>query len=168
MKLRNKDDGRTREFGIDETNSFPYYLRDELGNTFRAKTLKEIADKWEDYEEPKESKYLYVIDPNRVSNIRKIYKEDEPDWCEQALELGIGFETVGEAEKAVEKLKAWQRLEDKGFRFEGIKEDYTRILQSQVPFRTGKRYLQFNKSEDKDWMKENWKDLDLLFSGGEE
>jgi hypothetical protein len=31
--------------------------------------------------------------------------------------LGNYFETKEEAEKAVEKLKAWKRLKDKGFRF---------------------------------------------------
>lgn len=87
------------------------------------------------------------------------------DYADRLNEIGNYFETKEEAEKAVEKLKAIKRLKDKGFKFEGIKEDYTRILQSQDPFRTGKRYLQFNKSEDEEWMKENWKDLDLLFGG---
>lgn len=32
-------------------------------------------------------------------------------------EIGNCFDTIEEAEKAVEKLKAWKRLKDKGFRF---------------------------------------------------
>lgn len=32
-------------------------------------------------------------------------------------EIGIYFETEEEAEKAVEKLKAWKRLKDKGFKW---------------------------------------------------
>jgi hypothetical protein len=32
-------------------------------------------------------------------------------------QIGNYFETKEEAEKAVEKLKAWKRLKDKGFRF---------------------------------------------------
>lgn len=116
MKLRNKDDGRVREFGIDETKSFPYYLRDELGNTYRTKTLKEIADKWEEIEEPKEywtisgAGYLWTTEhmsPDTINDLRRI---------------GNLFETKEEAEKVVEKLKAFKRLKDKGFRF----KDYTR------------------------------------------
>lgn len=34
-------------------------------------------------------------------------------------EIGNCFDTIEEAEKAVEKLKAWKRLKDKGFRFNG-------------------------------------------------
>lgn len=79
--------------------------------------------------------------------------------------IGVFTDSEEDAKKAVEKLKAWKRLKDKGFRFEGIKEDY--IGSSKSFMRKGERYLHFNKSEDDDWLKENWKDLNLLF-GGEE
>lgn len=112
MKLRNKDDGRVREFGIDETKSFPYYLRDELGNTYWAKTLKEIADKWEDYEEPKE--YWYIDIDGEINS-----GDMEDDTVKDMEKIGNYFETKEEAELAVRKLKAWKRLKDKGFRFDG-------------------------------------------------
>lgn len=125
------------------------------------KSLEDLCEDWEDYEEPKEH---WAIDqfgePINVSGLSRLQ-------LEKLHRLGNDFPSEKATMQAIEKLKAWKRLKNKGFKFEGIKEDYTRILQSQAPFRTGKRYLQFNKSEDEDWMKENWKDLDLLF-GGEE
>lgn len=42
-------------------------------------------------------------------------------------EIGNYFETKEEAEKAVEKLKAWKRLKDKGFKFCGIDGDCIRF-----------------------------------------
>jgi hypothetical protein len=154
MKLRNKKTGE-----IYELNEFCLY--DDKGFAKRPflKTLAELNEDWEDYEEPKV--IYYISWDGMVLN-----SADRTGW-KNAKQIGNYFETKEEAEKAVEKLKAWKRLKDKGFGFEGIKEDFTRILQSQEPFRTGKRYLQFNKSEDEEWMKENWEDLDLLF-GGEE
>lgn len=120
-----------------------------------------LEDWFEEIEEPKEH-FVITCDGKIITTAEEFTAIDE---CK---EIGNYFETEEEAELALRKLKAWKRLKDKGFRFEGIKEDYTRILQSQTPFRTGKRYLQFNKSEDKDWMKENWEDLDLLFSQEDE
>lgn len=151
MKLRNKDDGRIREFGIDETKSFPYYLRDELGNTYWAKTFKEIADKWEDLEEPK--KY-YVINPVDWAEVigEVEYRNDSTDKINK--EIGNYFETKEEAEKAVEKLKAFKRLKDKGFRFKGYTDDSGDLFSCQV----------IRCSFD-DFGKESRNDLDLLFGG---
>ena len=41
------------------------------------------------------------------------------DRVQKDKEIGNYFETVEEAEQAVEKLKAWKRLRDKEFRFIG-------------------------------------------------
>lgn len=41
------------------------------------------------------------------------------DWQDTMKQIGNYFKTKEEAEKAVEKLKAWKRLKDKGFRFTG-------------------------------------------------
>ena len=66
--------------------------------------------------------------------------------------IGNYFETREEAEKAVEKLKAWKRLKDKGFRFDcwygGSKDIAFSIPQEIIDKPTAK-------------------DLDLFF-GGEE
>lgn len=50
---------------------------------------------------------------NGMTDSENLYIED----CQ--LEIGNYFKTKEEADKAVEKLKAWKRLKDKGFRFDG-------------------------------------------------
>lgn len=119
MKLRNKkteeivrveflsnwqtDDGT--EIGFRECNT---------NNVYSYGSLAELNEEWEDYEEPKE---YYVINPvDWKEVIGKIeYRNDNTDKINR--EIGNYFETREEAELAVEKLKAWQRLKDKGFRF---------------------------------------------------
>ena len=147
MKLRNKKTGEIWDIGKVLTNDCPAY-----------ESLKQINEDWEDCEEPEGWWFIgRDYEPHATNLTLRNLEADR--------QIGNYFETKEEVEKAVEKLMAWKRLKDKGFKFEGIKEDYTRFLQSQEPFRTGKRYLQFNKSEDEEWMEENWKDLDLIFGG---
>lgn len=153
MKVKNKKTGEIRE--IKEIL---------IDGMFNVNSLAELNEEWE---ESKELSYWYIDNNGDILFSDLDGDQLWEDLAEERKAIGNYFEAKEEAEKAVKKLTAWKRLKDKGFRFEGIKEDYTRILQSQEPFRTGKRYLQFNKSEDEDWMKENWDALDLLF-GGEE
>lgn len=79
----------------------------------------EIAEEWEDYEEPKE---YWTIDRSEKGGLF-VHKVAElamlPEWVECDEEYGIRFETEEEAEKAVEKLKAWERLKDIGCDFNG-------------------------------------------------
>lgn len=85
----------------------------------------------------------------------------------QRKQIGNYFETKEEAEKAVEKLKAWKRLKDKGFK----------IINYNCPFRE----LYFEVDEEKFFdasgvlseeiravSEETEEDLTLLFDGGEE
>lgn len=171
MKLKNKKTGEIGLVHCDATmfsNKIGVFIDNnhiDLRNPYKIYTsLAELNEEWEDYEEPKVGFIIDLMEEDCISADDSGYEDSD---VERAKELGIWFESEEEAERAVEKLKAWKRLKDKGFKFEGIKEDFTRILQ-QNPFRTGKRYLQFNKSEDEDWMKENWNDLDLLFGEEEE
>ena len=99
MKLKNKKTGEIRE------------LPDGF---FCGDNLKKICEEWEDYEE---DELLYVVSAEHRSGYQCVLKEVYPEICEVAKELGIGFETEKECQKAVEKLKAWKRLKDKGFRF---------------------------------------------------
>lgn len=68
------------------------------------KSLEDLCEEWEDVQE--ESK----------STIKDV-------WFNSTIADGhfveIDFISDEEAERAVEKLKAWKRLKDKGFRFEG-------------------------------------------------
>ena len=128
----------------------------EQGYTkFYYDNLTDLYDNWKDYEGPKEGPKESALDLMILTLANFI--ENEPDEDKVDLE---------DCKRMLEKLKAWTRLEKKGFEFEGIKQDYTRFNQ-QEPMRTGRKYLQFNKSEDKEWLKENWKDLYLLFGGKE-
>lgn len=71
-------------------------------------------------------------------------------------EIGNCFDTIEEAEKAVEKLKAWKRLKDNGFNFIG------------KTYETDKRFGSiFYKVDEDTYSEDIINELDLLF-GGEE
>jgi len=74
-------------------------------------SLAELNAEWEDYEEPKE--YWYLSGRGEVRCI----EDDGVKFDKDHKEIGNYFETKEEAEQAVEKLKAWKRLKDKGFKF---------------------------------------------------
>ena len=138
MKLRNKKTGEINlgDLHLDDFNS-----------------LAELNDEWEDYEEPKE--YWFI------NNYDRIEKEKGPDdaWFVIKLkEIGNYFETKEEAEKAVEKLKAWKRLKDKNFHF--LK--YSALGCGEIKFS-----LDFEDMYDEGEIGELQHDLELLF-GGEE
>lgn len=104
MKLRNKKTGEIVIFGEGIVDL----------NQIGCKNVVEMIEAgWEDYEEPK---LFYVVDLD--GEILPSNFEDKT--IEKSKELGNYFETEEEAEKAVEKLKAWKRLKDKGFRFDHI------------------------------------------------
>lgn len=125
MKLKNKISGEIKEFSLFD------------GNVLQGgATLESLTEEWEDYEEPKGMKDVYVS-----------------GFCKNGVM--IEFETKEEAEEAVEKLKAWKRLRDKGFRFEGW---------DNTDRSTVHNFSLFVAIEDLESIN---KDLDLLF-GGEE
>lgn len=72
-------------------------------------------------------------------------------------EIGNYFPNRWEAEAVVEKLKAWKRLKDKGFRFNGYDSGHnsSKELCGQAYFKAGNFWFDVKS------------DLDLLF-GGEE
>jgi len=136
MKLKNKISGEIKEFALFDGN--------ELQG---GATLESLTKEWEDVKEPKE--HYWVIDEDGVLVCRAVGAFVNEEMCKQ---IGNYFETKEEAEKAVEKLKAWKRIKDKGFEFDGWKyydEDY-------IKFKVKNRDL-----------RDVEKDLDLLF-GGEE
>lgn len=116
MKLRNKKTGEIHEITEvvplhDMDKKFVIYSQTE-GHNHAYKNLAELNEEWEDYEEPKE--YWYIDADGEV------LCEPSDNRCEfdnNCREIGNYFETEEEAEQAVEKLKAWKRLRDKGFRF---------------------------------------------------
>lgn len=121
MKLRNKKTGeiveveslyltQTQELYlnyINEENKQKVYMTDKIAS---------FNLDWEDYEEPKE--YWCIDWTGGVNHITVLDGVDK--YEENKKEIGNYFGTREEAEKAVEKLKAWKRLKDKGFKFYGI------------------------------------------------
>ena len=112
MKLKNKKTGEIIELLAKPSfvKRNDNYLESEV-NTFNS--LAELNEEWEDYEEPKE--YWYIENNGDID--KETYEGDE--YEEEMIEIGNYFETKEEAEKAVKKLKAWKRLKDKGFEFNG-------------------------------------------------
>lgn len=134
MKLKNKKTGVI--VFVEDTSSLEYH------------SIAELNEEWEDYEEPKEHWEILAMGG--------VIKIPDAGAYELQQEIGNYFETKEEAEKAVEKLKAWKRLRDKGFRF--------------------KKWVEFGHSQGVLWNAENAvmfdgdyneNDLDLLF-GDEE
>ena len=101
MKLRNKKTGVINygDLHLDEYES-----------------LAELNAEWEDYKESKEYFYIYA---NQV-----LKGECDGIIEDKFKEVGNYFETREEAEKAVEKLKAWKRLKDKGFVIEAVVDKF--------------------------------------------
>ena len=107
MKLRNKKTGE-----IKNVNHNHVLIHFNDGETRCINSIGELNEEWEDYEEPKElyrlTSYGEVVrfSSDGISNTHK----------RECVNIGNYFKTREEAEKAMEKLKAWRRLKDKGFR----------------------------------------------------
>ena len=147
MKLIHNKNGEVEIESITCTQSGEIqitYLKDGLREIYKTDRIGSLTADFKDYEEPKEYWY-YDTTKNGIDKITHL--EDK----EKDQEIGNYFETKEEAERVVEKLKAWKRLKNKKFRFKCY--DDSRI------------YYEIN--EINAWMDETKKDLDLLF-GGEE
>lgn len=115
MKLKNKKTGEIIEVesldvdspteGIVGIQSF-----DRKGSY---NSLAELNEEWEDYEE---TKGYWCID--WTGGVNHITVLDDTDKYEKdKKQIGNYFETKKEAEKAVEKLKAWKWLKEYGVKF---------------------------------------------------
>lgn len=166
MKLQNKRTGERGIINYFDNQSIVIYPIDENWNAKGDKkyvyhSLAELNEEWGDVpEEPKDFWYigdLMIICGTEgeftAPDLASFTKKD----IEKLKEIGNYFLSREEAEKAVEKLKAWKRLKDKGFKFseweEGTK-NYKVIITGILP----KELLDDEQDND---------DLDLLF-GGEE
>lgn len=139
MKLKNKKTGEIRE--VKEIL---------IDGMFNVKSLAELNEEWGDVDEPKECKYWYIdVDDDDV------YQTDDKKWLNDRNRELIGnyFTTKEEAEKAVEKLKAWKRLKDKGFSFGGWEDCNGEI-----------NTIYFSIPENK-WETDTCDDLDICFGG---
>ena len=148
MKLRNKKTGDIAEVLTDTIAVNVLIDRQDITGYYGS--LAELNEEWEDYEEPKE--YWCITGRGNLHHLQDITDENDKDH----REIGNYFETKEEAEKAVEKLKAWKRLRDKGFKFDGYSPDFE-----------GFWVIYPNDTEGTWCLAEDKADLDFLF-GGEE
>lgn len=124
MKLRNKKTGeviQTQE--IYENLSGKIKIRKD-GEEYDSQvceynSLAELNAEWEDYEEPKD---IWWLDNEGCVNHAS---GDVNDSFRKNRKIGNYFLSREEAEKAVEKLKAWKRLKDKGIEFYGWRKNPT-------------------------------------------
>ena len=151
MKLKNKKTGVIGELNFESNKEYHFtVVTEDPSDVCIYKSLDKLGEEWEDYKEPKDYWWISPVDTDVVHCV-----EDAKDEMDQYnKEVGNYFETRVEAEKAVEKLKAWKRLKDKGFRFVGRTIRDLTITYS------------FDNYDEPDIPQMN-KDLDLLF-GGEE
>lgn len=152
MKLRNKKTGEIRPA---EAREDGIYLYDEITEQWYKYELSLLAEYWEYYAEPV---YCYFIQDDGRIGCDAVEPYNHKSKVEKHKSIGNYFETKEEAEKAVEKLKAWKRLKDKGFRFDGydVAHNSNSDLCGQLFYKAGDYYIE-----------EVEKDLDICF-GGEE
>ena len=131
MKLKTKFQDEDFDLGevVDASIMYGYDDKIEVYCTEKMKhrkynSIKDFTDHWEDA--PEGAKKYWFIDAygNIVQNeITKHYGDeytDMTDAYENQKQIGNYFDSREEAEKAVERLRAWKRLKDKGFRFDPV------------------------------------------------
>ena len=167
MKLRTKFQDEDFDYGevvdaefINSKDRITVRMKAKKGgiHTFYYQTLKEF---YEDFEDGEETKLGYVVDLDG-----EILPSDlEYITIEKSKEIGNYFEAEEKAEKAVEKLKAITRLSKCGFKFEGYADrdranggDIVIYAHIDIP----------NNNLLEEAQPAMLKDLDLLFSRGEE
>ena len=156
MRLRNKKTGE-----IAELNYYDGFLQvvdtksSLCGNSIKGEytSISELSAEWEDA--PEEPKTFWAIswagEPEEYDG-----KNTPQELKDMAKEIGNYFEAKEEAEKAIEKLKAWQRLKDKGLVIKKWRHT------PDIHLTTGS----FLKIEGYiPSIMDNIEDLDLLFSG---
>ena len=100
------------------------------------KTLEELSKTWTDHEEPKEYWAIDCFSPD--GELVSQFGRCSERIIENRKKIGNCFSSKEEAEKAVEKLKAWKRLEDRHFKF----DDYD-ILNQTVTWSASREYDQY-------------------------
>ena len=155
MKLQNKKTGEIGELYFEPDKEYHFTVVTEDPADMRIyKELSLLNDEWEGYKE--EPKAFWCIDYD--GGIISIKRNKGTATDELMKAIGNYFETLEEAEKAVQKLKAWKRLKGHNLRIERGQRIFVNTdnkLTSQKPLFVVDTY---EEVED---------DLDLLF-GGEE
>ena len=113
MKLRNKKTGEIVKLKLMDVTG---HIDEHEVTTYDGKslTLRNLNEEWEDVEDG----YWYIDNDGEV--ILVSFGKDWKELANSRKVIGNYFETKEEAEKAMKKLKAWKRLRDKGFQFDGV------------------------------------------------
>lgn len=115
MKLRNKKTGQEGNFIINK-NHFECVDLDYVPLYF---SLSELLNEWEDVQN-----IIWYI-----THDGSIHSADIGNSWTREKAIGNCFQTKEEAERVVEKLKAWKRLKDSGLKFKGWnKSNYDRTF----------------------------------------
>lgn len=156
MKLRNKKTGDIAEVLTDSIAVNVLMNRNDMTGYYTS--LAELNAEWEDApEEPKE--YWFISDRYKV-----FHTEDTSFIDKERKSFGNYFNTREEAEKVVEKLKAFKRLKDKGFKFIGVR-GIGKVIDFDIP--KPYNHVWFDEYESGEDEKEFNDDLNLLFGGKE-
>ena len=152
MRLKNKSTGDLGNLCYEDG---VFMVRTDAGCWQDFSSLEKLTEEWKDYEEVKE--YWFIDDTSSIGINNGLDKARKMENFDKSI--GNYFETKEEAEKAVEKLKAWKRLKELGFRFIGKTCEY----KSDKHF--GSVFFEIS-GEILDVYKDNvdfYDDLDLLF-----
>lgn len=158
MKLQNKKTGEILEevrSSMDSKDRLRIYdmLTDKY---YTYNSLAELNEEWEDYEEPK--KHYSITQFGDVVDEVDGYMSETID---EMKEIGNYFDTREEAEKAVERLRAWKRLKDKGFRHTHFVIDH-KTKSAKVVYKAQELGLTFEEA------KQFYENFYLLFGGKDE
>lgn len=148
-QVKNKMTGDIGELDFDSKEGVFIVVRYDLLTKVTSKSyyknLKDLNKEWEDYEEPKEYWFIDIrypkVEPKKDINLSNSMRK-------RLKEIGNYFGTKEEAEKVVEKLKAWKRLKDNGFKFTAYQ-----LQELNIKFFLDHGYTKMGD------------DLDLLFGG---
>lgn len=146
MKLKNKLSGEIKEFALFDENELQGGV-----------TLESLTEEWEDYKEPIDfwTINLANIEPFHIFDNGR-YRIYSDEYIDKLKSIGFKFDSEEETEEAVEKLKALQRLKDKGAKFYGW---------SRCRTGTYELYLRWKDRIPRSYEVKN--DLNLLFGGKE-
>ena len=148
MKLQNKKTGEIWTLTNRNEGTSAVLWVSNGSQTHVIESIEELANNFEDYEEPKFIRDYWFID-----SCGGINKQEADILGANRREIGNYFETEEEAEKAVERLCAWKRLKDKGLHVTTFYvEDGSLVIRAKAHNSSGA---------------ENWEDLNLVFGGKE-
>lgn len=154
MRLRNKKTGEVAEpFGITCINGRTFVQFDDGKGTFKfeAHSLAELNAEWEDVPEESVKPYWFINDLDgepMKCDLKNCGKSNFIEWGKHRKEIGNYFETEGEAQKAVEKLKAWKLLKDEcDIKFDGIIRDDRAMLKG-VKLSYDRHNVTFDKDQE--------------------